>query len=891
MKNGSPLNGSASAPRAKSFWLLAGCLVLILLGLFHSSFWPSQVLFSNDGPLGMQQARFLKLPEGFSGTWYDLQWLGANTGNMGMNITNLVKLVFGPTGFAKFFIPICLLLAGLFAGVFFRAAKLSATACILGALAVTLNGDYFSTACWGLASHPLAVGLIFLALAALQDTTSPHRWLKVVLAGLAVGLNVIEAADIGALFSLVVAAYVCFQAWIGPGSPGSRIARGGMRTALVAVCAVLIAAQTLLALVTVGIKGVAGTQQDAQTRAEKWDWATQWSLPKREALGIVVPGLFGYRMDTPDGGNYWGGIGRDPAIDRHLDSGQRGEPPAGTMRFSGNGYYAGVLVVLVACWAIWQSFRRRNPVFDPTQQRFIQFWTVLAIIALLLSFGRFAPFYQFLYALPYFSTIRNPTKLQHVCQFALIILFAYGVDGLVRRYLGSPTASTRGLVNRFKAWWAKADAVDRRWVWACLVVIGLSAGGWMAFANARPSFERYLQLVQFSPDLAKEIASFSLRQVGWFMLFLLLCVGSLLLVFCGTFAGARAKWAGLLLGAVLIADLGRANLPWIVYWDYHQKYATNPIVDALRDKPHEHRVALLPFRAPPQFSLFEQLYRIEWAQHHFPYYNIQSLDIVQMPRMPLDMLEFEGALRPDGTPATLSRFARRWELTNTRYLLGPAGFLDVLNRELDPERKRFRIANAFEVAPKPGVANATRLEQLTAVPKPGGSYALFEFTGALPRVKLYANWEVSTNDQATLAKLTDATFNPAETVLVAEATGAAPGTNQNAGTVEFTSYAPTRLEFRADVKAPAVLLLNDRYDANWIVTVDGKPAPLLRCNYIMRGVELPTGQHTVEFRFHTPLRASYISLAVMGVGVLLLGWLILSLRRRRVSSTSAGMGA
>ena len=28
--------------------------------------------------------------------------------------------------------------------------------------------------------------------------------------------------------------------------------------------------------------------------------------------------------------------------------------------------------------------------------------------------------------------------------------------------------------------------------------------------------------------------------------------------------------------------------------------------------------------------------------------------------------------------------ARRWQLTNTRYLLGPAGFLDVLNEQLDP---------------------------------------------------------------------------------------------------------------------------------------------------------------------------------------------------------------
>src|SRR5690242_21142175 len=48
------------------------------------------------------------------------------------------------------------------------------------------------------------------------------------------------------------------------------------------------------------IKGVVGSQQDPETKAAQWHWATQWSLPKLESLSLVVPGLFGYRLDTPD---------------------------------------------------------------------------------------------------------------------------------------------------------------------------------------------------------------------------------------------------------------------------------------------------------------------------------------------------------------------------------------------------------------------------------------------------------------------------------------------------------------------------------------------------------------------------------------------------------------
>jgi hypothetical protein len=53
--------------------------------------------------------------------------------------------------------------------------------------------------------------------------------------------------------------------------------------------------------------------------------------------------------------------------------------------------------------------------------------------------------------------------------------------------------------------------------------------------------------------------------------------------------------------------------------------------------------------------------------------------------------------------------------------------------------------------------------------------------------------------------------------------------------------------------------------------VDGKPAQLLRCNYLMRGVYLELGDHKVEFRFLPPVGALYVSLAALGVAVVLLG--------------------
>jgi hypothetical protein len=380
--------------------------------------------------------------------------------------------------------------------------------------------------------------------------------------------------------------------------------------------------------------------------------------------------------------------------------------------------------------------------------------------------------------------------------------------------------------------------------------------------------------------MAGDIAAFSLGQLGWFVLLLALAAGLFTLVIAGFFSGKRAALGGFLLGAFVVFDLSRADLPYLIHWDYKQKYevgSLNPVVKFLSEKPYEHRVAILPFDARQPLRAYDNyfggnggLYRIEWAQHHFLYYNIQSLDLIQMPRMPEDLAAYNEALQPN-TPDRVYLIGRRWELTNTRYLLGPAAFLDAVNEQLDPGQHRFRILRRFDIVPKPGILQLTDLEGLTAVPAADGDLAIFDFTGALPRAKLYSNWQVSTNDAATLKTLADKNFDPQQTVLVSTplAAASAGATNENSGTVEFKSYAPKDLVFATQSGTPTVLLLNDKYDPNWRVTVDGQPAPLLRCNFIMRGVYLTPGAHTVEFQFSLPNKPLYVTLAAIALGIIL----------------------
>ncbi len=849
-------SAAGSGRNRGGLWLLALCLAATLGFLFFYSFEPGQALFSNDGPLGVQKAQSNAVPAAFSGIWGDLYWLGGYYGSFFPNITGLLMLVLGPLGYNNFLAPIALLILGMSAGFFFRQLGFKPFVCVLGGLATALNMNFFSNACWGLSSRALALAMTFLALAAIVTQPSQRIWLKAALAGCCIGIGVTEGFDNGAIFSVYIAGFAFYQVLTQGGKVWGKIFKGAGLVAVMAFFAAFLSWQALETLVTTALRGAAASERNVQSSEHQWDWATQWSTPKAEALRVIIPGLFGYRMQAADGSVYWGTVGRQPGWDEHHQ---------GFARHSGSGEYAGVLVVLIALWGLAQSLRENKGPFSPAEKKVVWFWGVIGLLSLLFAFGRHAPFYRLLYELPYFSTIRNPMKFMHLFHLALLILFGYGLQGISRLYLEKPLARADSLTAQLKNWWAVVAGFEKKWTIGMILSIAASLLGWLLYASAKKGVIQYLQRNGFSDEsFAAGIARFSFNEVGLFIVFLFF---SALLVVClmaGVFAGARARWAGIFLGVLLVADLSRANAHWIVYYTYSEKYATNPVIDILRDKPYEHRVGLLPGQVPgqigQQFQVFQQVYQIEWMQHHFPYYNVQALDTTQMPRMPEYYAEFMSTL--GNVPLRL------WQYTNTRYLFAPADAVDVLNGQLDPEKKRFRRHTAFTLTQdKKGL--------ISAAINDSGPFALIDFTGALPRAKLYANWEISTNDQAALKRMVDPAFDPLQAVVLAQTSSvpaSASAPNANPGTVAFTSYSPKRILFKASAATPAVLLLNDKYDPNWKVRVDGRPETLLRCNYLMRGVFLQPGEHTVEFRFAPPTNGLYVSLAAIGVGLVLLGF-------------------
>jgi len=920
MKTSTP-QSSTKTPRL----ILFGVLFVILVGMFWKSFLPQWIIFSNDGSYAVQEMQWTHLPESFLGSWYDQNTIGVNAGAVVPNFTQAFRWAFGALGYSKFIAPIALWFFGAAAFFFFRRAGLSRLAAVLGGIGACLTTSYFSNVCWGSVPPTIAFGLDLLAMGALIKRDNLPVWVAPALAGLAVGMNVVEAADIGALLSLVVAAFAFFQALAEDGAPlAQRAIRGLWRTAVVTIFAGFIAAYAVSVLITANITGITGTKQDEATRQQQWDFGTQWSLPKKETLALFVPNLFGCNVIAPAPETYWGNIGTDPSWYRYFAG--KGPLPQGFIRHTGRGVYIGAMIMLIACWAGVQSLRKKDSGFTDLERRYIRFWWVIALVALPFAWGRHAPFFRLLYHLPYFSTIRNPDKFLYIVTLAMVILFGYGIHGLCRRYLDVPLVPVPG--GRFKSWWAKAPNFERRCVVGLIGLVLLSAIGWCAYAAMRGHVEDHILTwekvdalrssgrelqgkgLAAAQDMASAQVTFSLKQAGWFVVIIGASVLMLLAIMSGAFAGRRARWAGVLLGIILIGDLVRADIPYINWWNYKEKYEVGdpePVIKFLAEKPYEHRIAYtppLPMGTPDAFSQFKQLYDLEWTQQLFPVYSIPTLDIVQMPRMPEDLKTFNDAMRmqlktndhgglllnQDGQPSldpdTAYRVGRLWQLSATRYLVGPLPFINLMNQQFDSVSNRFRIIQPFELGPRDGIdpRDITQYSQIAAIPtnSPNAMYALFEDTAALPRATLFSNWEIVTNDEAALAKMIEPSFDPARAILLTKPLPAQPsGTNPDLAAVKITSYAPATIHLEAAPTKPSVLMMADKYDPDWQVFVDGKRGEVLKCNYLMRGVYLEPGKHEIEFRFRPNIHMFYENVFAIIVAFSLLGYALVTIGKRR----------
>ena len=120
-------------------------------------------------------------------------------------------------------------------------------------------------------------------------------------------------------------------------------------------------------------------------------------------------------------------------------------------------------------------------------------------------------------------------------------------------------------------------------------------------------------------------------------------------------------------------------------------------------------------------------------------------------------------------------------------------------------------------------------------------------------------------------------FNPAHSAVadakfrqqLGEAKAVQPG-----DTIYETSYAPNHLTYKSHSANGGLAVFSEIYFPwGWNVSVDGKPVEMGRVNYVLRALQLPAGDHEIDFKFapaEVNKTQTWAKVAVIAIYILLL---------------------
>jgi hypothetical protein len=125
--------------------------------------------------------------------------------------------------------------------------------------------------------------------------------------------------------------------------------------------------------------------------------------------------------------------------------------------------------------------------------------------------------------------------------------------------------------------------------------------------------------------------------------------------------------------------------------------------------------------------------------------------------------------------------------------------------------------------------------------------------GALGNAWFVSNVKWVKNADEEMNALTD--FNPATTVVIDERykslVTAASFAVDSSASVQLTQYSPNALSYQSNSGTEALAVFSEIYyntGKGWHAYLDGKPVEHFRCNYVLRGMVIPAGQHKIEFK-------------------------------------------
>jgi hypothetical protein len=429
-----------------------------------------------------------------------------------------------------------------------------------------------------------------------------------------------------------------------------------------------------------------------------------------------------------------------------------------------------------------------------------------SVAAILIGLGKWFPvlYWPAYTFFPYFSKFRIPSMIYMVLPLSIGIVGAWALDQI----MSEPTGVKPGVITDSMRSYERAAIIIAGVMVFMMVIILAGSQDAMAFLLQR----EMAYPVGVREALSKLRVDMMLKDLA--IALVMTCV-----LVAGVWLVTRRKLAPVIVGAVLvavsIADLLRIDMIFMdaVPATFTEKPFQKPAsVDALKADAEtygetNYRIAPLVTGRGGSFQISGTNDYGNWGLRSVSGYHAVKLRIYD------DLMVSGGLMR-----------RHVLNMLNTRYFIGP-----------------------------PGIGDST------LVPLNTGTEVAYRNTKAFPRAWWVPSLRHAKDATDALYATIDNRFDPAKTAVVQNAPDLKiTGAPDVLPLVKEWDFERVVIETNAD--RPGYLVVSEVFYKAWKATIDDTPAPIYQTNYVLRGMMVPAGKHTITMIYD---RSTYNTSAVI----------------------------
>lgn len=473
--------------------------------------------------------------------------------------------------------------------------------------------------------------------------------------------------------------------------------------------------------------------------------------------------------------------------------------------------YPNYMGIVFLLLAVLAIIKKRNAV--------VWFLAGTTLIALLISFGRhFGIVYNLFYDfIPYFSKFRIPSMILIIVQFNTVILACFGLEQLVER-------NWKDIPKWF--WWIAGSA-------GFIILMLLFGSGWLreivsnGFTQPRTQDSRFVEVIN------------NLRWKMWIKdawLMILFIIGSFGAFFLFMKDNITKVIFMVIVGVLAIIDLGIVDYK-IVQPDPNSGRASQLVSKKAIERYFQHD------KITKFLTEDETAYRVYPIGTLFGESRLQAFGIQSVGGYhPAKLAIYNRFLSETNNISTLPLM----RMMNIRYILSPQ------------------------------VVNHPDLEKVFIDKMQTGSGKItiwvYRISHSIPRAWFVDKVEV-VDENDLWQNLLNESFDPAQIAFI------------NKPPTEVITKGGKILEYESSIhhiklettsqNAGFLVISEVHYPLRWKAKIDGKPIKTYETNGIIRGIEVPAGEHIVEFEydksiFHKGILISIISF-ILAIGIIAFG--------------------